>query len=216
MRFIPKSQSTRAEPELGGEAPAKRRGRKRVMAGLALAAVASATAITGAATAASASPLNGYAVLLSPSSSFDFQDLDVSGASQQDGAPVIQWWENDNANQQWYFEQTPDGNYWIVNENSGLCLTSDLVAGDGVYQWPCNDPQGKPGDVNAPNGQEWSTSMGPPSGGWTCSTIENVASGLYLDVYGDSIDADATIDTWYGNGGWNQCWADFATNNPNI
>ena len=38
--------------------------------------------------------------------------------------------------------------------------------------------------------------------------MTNRWSGLDLDVNGASTNAGAAIDTWYGNGGWNQ-WFTF-------
>lgn len=50
--------------------------------------------------------------------------------------------------------------------------------------------------------QQWHTALTPGNG--QAYTIENVSSGLYLDVNGDSPWAGTAIDTWYYNGGANQ------------
>jgi hypothetical protein len=63
---------------------------------------------------------------------------------------------------------------------------------------------------SAPNGQDWSSGIG--TGLWCQSwSIQNVESGLYVDVYGASLGAGATIDAWYGNGDWNQSFLDFTS-----
>ena len=129
--------------------------------------------------------------------------LDVSDASTSPGAPVITYWDKfgfSDANQYWtvYFESGDQ--YLIVNQNSGQCLTSDGVAGDQVYQWPC---------VGSPY-QEWTRSSydvsDPVAGnpGALADAWQNLASGLVLDVYGDSPWPSAAVDTWYWNGGANQ------------
>jgi hypothetical protein len=120
------------------------------------------------------------------SNSFVF--LDVSGGSTGDGAKIIQW-SLSGSNQGWTLK--PSGNYVeIVNVKSGKCITTDGVAGHQVYQWACN------GTTN----QLWETSLTPNS----ARSIRSVASGLYMDVSGDSRSQGAAIDTWYPNGGNNQ------------
>jgi hypothetical protein len=124
--------------------------------------------------------------------------LDVSGASTYPGAPVIDWYSNGGANQDWLFVPEANSNttYEIVNVNSNMCLTTDGVAGDQVYQDYC---------TNSTN-QQWGTALtqGNPTDYWH---IQSVYSGLYLDVSGDSPWPGASIDTWYDNGGDNQYFA---------
>jgi Ricin-type beta-trefoil lectin domain-like len=132
--------------------------------------------------------------------------LDVSGASTSPGAPVINYWDKSgfstDANQYWtvYPFFGYQWYYYIVNQNSGQCLTSDGVAGDQVYQWPC---------VGSPY-QQWTRNeydvgpSGPDFGSRLADTWQSVASGLYLDVSQDSPWPGAAIDTWYWNGGANQ------------
>jgi hypothetical protein len=124
--------------------------------------------------------------------------LDVSGASTSPGAPVIDWWGNEGANQQWAFWHYDNGyesGYEIINKNSNQCLTSDGNPGDQVYQTICYGN----------NNQLWRTDVNAMRTG--TYTIQNVYSGLYLDVYGDSPWPGASIDTWYYNGGANQFWS---------
>ncbi len=85
-----------------------------------------------------------------------------------------------------------DGNYEIINDNSGQCLTNDGIAGDQLRQWPCQNSIY----------QEWSTQL--LSGGYFTYDIVSAASGLAVDVYGASHGAGAPIDTWYPNYGYNR------------
>ncbi|MER7482535.1 RICIN domain-containing protein [Streptomyces sp. NPDC126510] len=49
--------------------------------------------------------------------------VDVSGASQTDGANVIQWTDLGGANQNWRFVPVGDGSYEIVSRNSALLMS---------------------------------------------------------------------------------------------
>jgi hypothetical protein len=181
-----------ADPATGGTPKmAKRRRLRRMITGIALAAAATGAlaALPSGVTAASASTLQ--SVELTPYSSF-FLMLDVSGASQSPGAGVIQYWSNQGANQKWDILPRPDGTDWIINVNSQQCLTTDGVAGDPVYQEPCNP--------YAPN-QEWWTGIQTNGNAYP---IQSAYSGLVLDVYGNSPWPGAVVDTWYWNGGNNQ------------
>ena len=108
---------------------------------------------------------------------------------------MIDWWSNGGANQAWTFTRiTNDPNtFEIVNQNSSQCMTTNGVAGDQVYQEPCD--QG--------TAQQWITGLRPATGA-SAYAIESAYSGLYLDVNGDSPWPDTSIDTWYWNGGYNQ------------
>jgi hypothetical protein len=141
----------------------------------------------------------------------------VSQGSTSPGTPVIQWWDNgDGAAEQFWSSQpampwlaygygyggpSPD---YIINQNSGQCLTSDGVAGDETYQWPC---VGSPYQMWYPNND---TTVIIPTGinnlfsSEDVNTWQNAASGLYLDVTGDNPLPGAYIDTWYYNGAANQ------------
>jgi hypothetical protein len=155
-------------------------------------AALAAPALLGAAFAGPALASSAFTVHLTPDNTGALL-LDVSGASTSPGAPVIDWWADGGSNQQWTF--SPDGGtntYEIVNVNSGMCLTTDGVAGDQVFQMPCNG-----GQI-----QQWQTSLTP--GGVGAYLIRSVYSGLYLDVSGDSPWPGASIDTWTYNGGYNQ------------
>ena len=53
----------------------------------------------------------------------------------------------------WYMQYMSNGTKEIVNLNSNQCLTTDGVAGDNVYQVPCEGLLG----------QEWYTDFPPHS-----------------------------------------------------
>ena len=125
--------------------------------------------------------------------------LAVPQASTTPGTGVIDWSITDGAEQEWTFKPTVDAadTYQIINDNSNQCLTTDGVAGDQVYQDPCNGSRS----------QQWKTGLIDALSPWTFVPIQSVSSGLYLDVRGDSFWQGTVIDTWYGNGGNNQGWA---------
>jgi len=115
--------------------------------------------------------------------------LDVNGASTTPGATVIQWFRNGGSNQRSNVVDPGYGNELIVNQNSGMCLTSDGVAGHWVYQWPCE---------NSNEHQQWVGDLDSITSHVT--SLMNVASGQYLDVNGDSPWPGAHLITWY----WDQ------------
>jgi Ricin-type beta-trefoil lectin domain-like len=147
--------------------------------------------------ASAADANDSFSTHVTPANTFYLQ-LDVGGASTSPGAGVIDWWTNGGANQAWTFTRiTGNANtFEIINQNSGQCLTTDGVAGDQVYQEPCD--QG--------TAQEWITGLRPATFS-SAYAIESAYSGLYLDVNGDSPWPDTSIDTWYWNGGYNQYFA---------
>lgn len=158
---------------------------------IALAVAATALASVGLATVSPApAQASGITVRLAPASN-PFVFLDVSGASTQPGAAIIQWSYTGGSNQVWTLR--PAGtDYEIVNQLSGQCLTTDGVAGHWLFQWYCNGSAG----------QHWSSSITP--GNLVGYTIKNPASGLFLDVEGASGAQGAHLDVWYRNGGSNQ------------
>ena len=126
---------------------------------------------------------------------YDGMNVAVPGGSGAVGTRIIQWYNNGGAEQKWYFDAVYDSSsgfegYLIRNENSGLCLSTDGVAGDRMTQEPCN-PQLLP---------EWFDIV---SSG-TDNQFYNRQTGLYMDVSGFSYAAGANIDLWYSNGGDNQ------------
>ena len=123
------------------------------------------------------------------------QVLDVTGASHDPGAHVIQWPWNGGPNQRWSFEPLGDGTYRIVAGHSGQVLDVAGISHDPgahVIQWPWN---------GGPN-QRWRVEDvdGP---GWRIAVVH---SGQVLDVAGISHDPGARVIQWPWNGGPNQRW----------
>jgi hypothetical protein len=160
----------------------------RFLAATALTALAAAVA-PAAAHAESQSLRN---VAIATGSSGATLALDVEGGSTANGAGLIQWYGNFAGNQRWNLIDQGDGTETIVNQNSGKCLTTDGVAGDQLYQFPC---------VGMPS-QRWQSNMG--QFGARLSRIYNPWSGLRADVEGASRWAGARIVGWYSNGQDNQ------------
>ncbi len=128
--------------------------------------------------------------------SYDGMNIAVSGGATWAGAPVIQWYNDGGTEQKWYFDQVYDANggYMGVelrNENSGMCLYDDSVAGDWLFQEPCNP------DDSA----EFFWHYGYAG---TDNHFQARRDSLYVDVAGYSYGAGANIDAWYGNGQSNQ------------
>ncbi len=171
---------------------------RRVVGAMAATVVAAAATagLLGAGTAP-ASASSGFAVRLAPLSN-PFLNVEVRGASLSPGATVDQWSFNGGANQVWTFQPSvsPGGHYQVVNRQSGLCLTSDGVAGDTLYQDYCRD---------GATLQLWDTNLVP--GNLLSYTIRNTGSGLYMDVRGGSGWQGADIITWYFNNGDNQFYS---------
>ena len=123
--------------------------------------------------------------------------LDMSGASTAPGGQLIDWFSYGGANQMWTFHNINPGRsvdaYTIVNQNSGLCLTTDGIAGDRVVQETC---------AGNKLTQVWYTGLSPFSTQYWA--VENEASGLYLDVDQDNPYFGAWMITWPFNGGQNQ------------
>ncbi|MFF3595920.1 glycosyl hydrolase family 95 catalytic domain-containing protein [Kitasatospora indigofera] len=102
--------------------------------------------------------------------------LDVSGTSQSDGAPVIQWYWTAGANQKWQLVPGYDGSFRLSNVNSGKILDNpgaSTTPGQALDQWT---------DTKAPN-QWWKLVPSATAGYYR---LANVSSGLYLDVAGAS------------------------------
>src|ERR1700733_8306247 len=121
--------------------------RRKALGFLALGAVSAGGFLASGMSAAQAEQSPGYTTLVPASS---WLDIAVSGGSTMIGAPIIQWWADGGAEQQW---SIPDSYATgdIINENSGMCITTDGVAGDGLFQEPCSQQPG----VGWYNNQQW-------------------------------------------------------------
>ena len=128
--------------------------------------------------------------------SYDGMNLAVSGGSTSPGAPVIQWYNDGGTEQKWYFDAVYDAGGGFLgdelrNENSGMCLFDDGIAGDWMYQEPCD-----PG-----NAAEYFWHYGAAG---TDNWFQGRRSGLWVDVSGFGWGAGSNIDGWYQNGQGNQ------------
>ncbi len=196
-----------------------RRGRFAAAASICLAAltgIGSLVATSGTASAAPASTARasyvqyGYTVVPDP---YPAKVIDaiytsnllvaVSGGSTSQGAPIIQWGQDNGAEQRWYFDSVYDssGTYvgmLIRNQNSGMCLNTDGVAGDQLFQWPCIAAQYTQLFVEEVH----------QYGNLICDKFVNQFNGDLLDVYGDSYSWGGAIDLWprKGTQASNQCF----------
>ncbi|MCL2394395.1 MAG: RICIN domain-containing protein [Acidimicrobiaceae bacterium] len=158
---------------------------------LSIAALSAGGVLGLGANAASAEQISGYTIMVSASS---WLNVAVSEGSTAIGAPIIQWYADSGAEQEWNVP-AEESTGQIVNQNSGMCVTTDGVAGDQLFQEPCSPP-----GFGWYNNQQWYNdfqSFGP-------SIFENPQSGLVMDVYGYSFGAGAAIDAWYPNQQINQ------------
>jgi Ricin-type beta-trefoil lectin domain-like len=109
--------------------------------------------------------------------------LDVAGSSTDPGAPLIPWTLTSGSNQRWNFVPLPDGNEKVVNQNSGMCLTTDGIADTGLYQQRCVADGYGAGPL-----QEWTGVLfpairyGTPYAGPDTSYLRNPVSNLRVTV----------------------------------
>jgi hypothetical protein len=170
----------------------------RSCAAIAGIALCGGAALVGLAATGGTAYAQSYTTLNATSS---FMAIDVSGASTAPGAPIIQWYDDGGANQHWYVPgMGAKGLVW--NQNSGMCLTTDGVEGDQLFQWYC--------DPNSLN-EQWSVGEK-----WTPYGDEidlyNSAYALVVDVYGNSYSAGAAIDAWPYDWGYNQAFFEDGAN----
>jgi beta-glucanase (GH16 family) len=131
--------------------------------------------------------------------------LDVTGASVDNGARIIQQSDNGGESQKWYFADIGSGYKRIVNVKSGKTLdVSNESKDDGgaVIQW--NSTGG--------NNQQWSLT----SSGNGYYKIINRNSGKLLDVTKQSTEDGALVQQWADAGGKNQHWKLVAVDDPII
>lgn len=128
--------------------------------------------------------------------SYDGLNVAVADGSTAAGTQLIQWYNDGAAEQKWYFDQVYDSvggfmGYELRNENSGMCLFNDGIAGDWMYQEPC-DPN---------NAAEYFWHFGSAgSDNW----FEGRLGSLFVDVSGYGWGAGSNIDGWYQNNQANQ------------
>jgi alpha-galactosidase len=123
--------------------------------------------------------------------------LDVFNASTVDGADVVQWAANGQANQRWRFQDAGGGYSTVTSVNSGKCLdvfggASATADGARVTQWTCN------GGTN----QQWRTQ--DVGGGYVQLIARH--SNKCLDVRGAATTDGAQVVQWTCGTGTNQQW----------
>jgi Ricin-type beta-trefoil lectin domain-like len=156
-----------------------------------LTALAVAAATLAAPAVASAQPLSSIAIMTGASSGYFA--LDVEGGSTASGAKVIQWYGNWAGNQRWNVVTRSDGKQQIVNQKSGMCLTTSGVAGARLFQYICNGSRA----------QEWTGNL-PLAGSNRATRLQNPTYGLVADIEGGEWWAGAYLVGWYANGQANQ------------
>ncbi|WP_432832465.1 RICIN domain-containing protein [Dactylosporangium sp. CA-092794] len=110
--------------------------------------------------------------------------LDVSGASKDTLARVIQWPLTTGDNQIWTIRHISGTDYEFINKHSGKCMETDNVAGHQLFQAPCD-------------GNRWQLwSYDKAQDGSSGYLIWNTLTNLYVDVYGASRTQGAAIDAW--------------------
>ncbi len=123
------------------------------------------------------------------------KSLDVSGAGQGDGAPVIQWSRHEGANQQWRIDHIGGGFYTLTARHSSKVLEvpgASSTVGADAQQWA----------ATGASHQQWRIEA--TGGGWYKLTARH--SGQCLDVNGSSTADGAVIQQWTDNGTSAQRW----------
>jgi hypothetical protein len=131
-------------------------------------------------------------------SNLSWLNLGVRGGSSSAGTDVIQWTATGGNDQNWwsfYYTGESPTIHRFQNINSGLCMTTDGVAGHALTQQTCSSTNSR---------QAWI-----PSYVWWAAgyTLYNPATGLNMDVAGASYGAGAEIDAWYPNNQLNQVFS---------
>jgi hypothetical protein len=120
--------------------------------------------------------------------------LEIGDGSSTAGAPLIQWPINNLQNQSWTTQAKSYG-AWIVNAETGKCLSVDLhaplAAGTGLVQYPCTD-------------QKWQEWTFDPAYLGSANYIRNVMSGFVIDVPGGTGEWGAQLIQWPNNQTSNQ------------
>lgn len=121
--------------------------------------------------------------------------LDVSDASSDDGAPIIQWPWHGGTNQQWRVVPNDDDSYRLVNVRSDKLLDSPDGSGQGTQL-------DQRGDTDSDN--QWWRLVPTDSSGYY--RLQNVRNGWVADVDAASTEEGAEVIQWPANGGANQEW----------
>lgn len=123
------------------------------------------------------------------------KNLDVNGASINDGAKIIQWQSNGGANQQWQFSSLGNGYFTIINANSTKAIGVENASAAPAAQIVQSSYTGA-------ESQQWSIR----DAGFGYYQIRNRNTGQSLDVNGGSVSDGADIIQWLWSGARNQQW----------
>jgi hypothetical protein len=124
--------------------------------------------------------------------------LDVYHAGIANGTPVIQWTSHNGPSQQWSFSAVKPY-YAIRNANSGMVLditSGSTASGANVIQWP----------YHGNNSQSWSILPDGTRNGTPIYQIQNLNSGMMLDVYHAQKTNGIQVVQWSNHNGISQQW----------
>ena len=121
--------------------------------------------------------------------------LDVLGQNSAIGTSLGQTTCGTQASERFQFVPLANGNYHLVNQNSGLCV--DIAGGstaDGakIQQWTCG------------SGTNQQFKLNPLSNGY--SEIIAIHSGSCIDVANASMNSGDPVSQWHCYGNTNQHW----------
>lgn len=111
--------------------------------------------------------------------------LNVSGASRDNGAQIIQWHSRADLNGRWTMDYKSDGWYAIRSLHSGKVLNvagANTNRGAKIIQW------------DNPGASESQWKIVPNGSGWY--NIKNRKSGHVLDVVNGNVDSGAAVCQW--------------------
>jgi hypothetical protein len=125
--------------------------------------------------------------------------MNISGWSQDDGSPVIEWGCNGAANELWYYQSGAGGGYQLVSHWDGKCLAvAGSYSGAKLVQEDCSY-----GDYN----ESWYYNVvGYDVYGNKMYNIRSAAKyGQCIDLTNFGNNGWGTqLQTWSCSGGWNQ------------
>jgi len=122
--------------------------------------------------------------------------ITVENASVDAGARLVQRRSHaDGPELYWCVTEGSGGAHRIYNRKSGLCMTTDGIAGHWLTQERCDSRWG----------QAWTViNLGEDYVGFFAYRIDSWFYPLTVEVYGNSDREGAVIDAWHRNGGANQ------------
>ncbi|PWI42771.1 alpha-galactosidase [Streptomyces sp. ICBB 8177] len=121
--------------------------------------------------------------------------MDVDGDSTADGAKVLQWQENGQADQRWTFASAGGGAYTVTNANSGKLLNvPGPTTAEGTQLIQYHDD----GNSNS----RWTlVDAGPDA-----VQLRSVYDGDLVDLDNSSLSDGAAVLQWPADSGTNQTW----------